>query len=100
MSPEQILSTPLRPFGFWDFRKKKHIKSLVFAQEYLRSCWAYGPGRSVKKRSKSSNLHSKKKILPRRVGFFMSDVTSGGLLGHFGPICLALGANRYVVVFR
>ena len=27
-------------------------------------------------------------------GFFVSDVVSGGLLGHLGPLCLALGANR------
>jgi len=27
-------------------------------------------------------------------GFFVSDVISGGLLGHLGPLCLALGANR------
>jgi len=26
--------------------------------------------------------------------FFVSDVISGGLLGHLGPLCLALGANR------
>ena len=26
-------------------------------------------------------------------GFFVSDVISGGLLGHLGPLCLALGAN-------
>jgi len=50
---------------FLGISEKKHIKSLVFTQEYLRSCWAYGPGRSVNKRSKSSNLHSKKKFLPR-----------------------------------
>jgi len=31
--------------------------------------------------------------------FFSSDVISGGLLGHLGPLCLALGTNRYVVVF-
>ena len=24
-------------------------------------------------------------------GFFVSDIISGGLLGHFGPLCLALG---------
>jgi len=27
-------------------------------------------------------------------GFFVSDVISGGLLGHLGPLCLALGTNR------
>jgi len=26
--------------------------------------------------------------------FFVSDVISGGLFGHLGPLCLALGANR------
>ena len=70
ISHEQILLTPLRPFGFWDFRKKKHMESLVFTQEYLRSCWAYGPGRSVKKRSMSSSLHSKNNFLPRGWFFY------------------------------
>ena len=28
------------------------------------------------------------------LGLSVSDVTSGGLLGHLGPICLALEANR------
>ena len=27
-------------------------------------------------------------------GFFVSDIISGGLLGHLGPLCLALGTNR------
>ena len=37
----------------------------------------------------------KKKIfLLGECGFFVSDVTNGGLLGHLGPLCLALGANR------
>jgi len=27
-------------------------------------------------------------------GFFVSDIISGGLLGHLGPLCLALGINR------
>jgi len=26
--------------------------------------------------------------------FFVSDVISAGLLGHLGPLCLALAANR------
>jgi len=29
----------------------------------------------------------------------VSDVISGGLLGHLGPLCLALGPNRLMVVF-
>jgi len=27
-------------------------------------------------------------------GFFVSDVISGGLLGHLGQLCLALDPNR------
>jgi len=27
-------------------------------------------------------------------GLSVSDVISGGLLGHLGPLCLDLGANR------
>jgi len=34
-----------------------------------------------------------KKFLLGGCGLFVSDVTSGGLLGHLGPLCLALGAN-------
>jgi len=60
----------------------------------------YRPGKSLKRRSKSSSLHSKKKFLLGECGFFVSDVISGGLLEHLGPLCLALGANRLVVVFR
>ena len=29
-----------------------------------------------------------------RFGLSVSDVRSGGLFGHLGPLCLALGANR------
>ena len=36
----------------------------------------------------------KKIILFGGYAFFVSDVISGGLLGHLGPLCLALGANR------
>jgi len=60
----------------------------------------YRPGKSLKRRGKSSSLHSKKNFLLGGCGFFVSDVISGGLLGHLGPLCLALGANRELVVFR
>jgi len=39
-------------------------------------------------------LHSKKIFLVGECGFFVSDVISGGLIGHLGPLYLALGANR------
>ena len=38
-------------------------------------------------------------FFPWGVRVFVSDVISGRLLGHLGPLCLALGANRQVVVF-
>ena len=41
-----------------------------------------------------ASLHSKKSFLVEGCGFFVSDVRSGGLLGHLGPLYLALDANR------
>jgi len=37
---------------------------------------------------------TRKKIFAWGCRFFVSDVISGGLLGHFGPLYLVLGANR------
>jgi len=37
---------------------------------------------------------TQKKFFAWGVRFFVSDVISGGLFGHLGPFCLALGANR------
>jgi len=79
---------------FRGFLEKKHLNARGFVWEYLRSCMGYGPGRSVKTRSKSCSLLSKKNFLLGEYGFFVSDVISGGLLGHLGPLCLALGTNR------
>jgi len=80
--------------AFGDFWKKICLNARGFARKYLRSCMRYGPGRSVKRRGKSSSLHSKKNFLLGGCGFFVSDVISEGLLGHLGPLCLALGANH------
>ena len=85
---------------FRGFSKKKHLNARGFVQEYLRSCTGYELGQSVQRRGKSSSLHSEKFFLLRECGFFVSDVISGGLLGHLGPLCLALGTNCLVVVFR
>jgi len=52
----------------------------------------YRPGKSIKKRSQSSRIDSKKICVG--MGVSVSDFISGGLLGHLGPLCLALGANR------
>jgi len=37
---------------------------------------------------------TQKKFIGWRCRFFVSDVKSGGLLGHLGPLYLALGANH------
>jgi len=88
-----FLLTIWRPAAFGDFRKKR-LNAHGFVREYLRSCLGYRPSRSVKRRGKSSCLHSKKYFLLGGCGFFVSDIISGGLLGHLGPLRLALGANR------
>jgi len=36
---------------------------------------------------------TQKNFLLRGCGFFVSDIISGRLSGHLGPLCLALGAN-------
>jgi len=33
-------------------------------------------------------------------GLFVGDVISGVLLGHFGPLHLAVGPNRWIKVFH
>jgi len=63
-----------------------------FAREFLWSSKHYGPGQKLKRLGKSCSLHLKK-ILVGGLRIFVSDVISGGLLGHLGPLCLALGLN-------
>jgi len=41
-----------------------------------------------------SNCYASGNWLPQGYGFFVSDVISGGPLGHLGPLYLALGLNR------
>jgi len=40
------------------------------------------------------NFKKKKIFVVRECGFFVGDVIHGGLLGHLGPLHLALGPNR------
>jgi len=89
----KLLLTLWHSLGFGDFQEKKHLNARGFAREFLWSGILYRPGKSLKRRGKSSSLHSKNFLLGV-CGFFVSDVISGGLLGHLGPLCLALGANR------
>jgi len=87
------------PGGFRDFQKKKHLTHVVFRGNFSGLVCSTDLVK-VSRRGKFSSLHSKKKILFGWCRFFVSDVISGGILGHLGPLCLALGASREVVVFR
>jgi len=78
----------------WGFSEKNCLNARGFVWEFLRSGMLCRPGTNLKRRGKSSSLHFKKIFSLGCYGFFMSDIISGGLLGHLGPLCLALGAKR------
>jgi len=79
---------------FRGFSEKKRLNAHGFAREFLQSGMLYRPGKNIKRRGKSSSQHSKITFFAWGCEFFVSDVISGGLLGHLGPLCLALGANH------
>jgi len=54
---------------FQGFSEKKHLNARGFAREFLRSGMLYRTGKSLKRRGKSSSLHSKKKFCSGDVGF-------------------------------
>ena len=83
-----------RPTAFRDFRKKKHRNACGFAREFFQSGQCYRPGQRLKRHGKSCCLHLKKNFLVGGYGFFVSDVISGGFLGHLDPLHLALGSNH------
>jgi len=77
---------PLRPAGainslasnfFRGFSEKKTLNAHGFADEHLWSGMVYRPGKSLKRRGKSSSLHLKKNFLLGGYGFFVNDVIIG-----------------------
>jgi len=74
-----LASTRIRGFS-----EKKRLNAHGFAREFLWSGMLYRPGKSLKTRGKSFSLHSKLNFLLEGCGLSVSDVISGGLLGHFG----------------
>ena len=54
---------------FRGFSEKKRLNACGYAREYLRSCSGYGPGRSVKRRGKSSMSAFEKIFCLGGVGF-------------------------------
>ena len=80
-----------RPLGFGNFQKKR-LNAHGFALEFLRSGMLERPGKSLKRRSNLLVCTRKNNFL--HGGGFVSDIISGGLLGHLDSLFLALGANR------
>jgi len=81
-----------------EFSRQKNRITRGFAQEFLWSgirihiCYIFG--KRLKRRGKSSSPHSKTNFLLGVCGFFVSDIINGRLVGHRGPLYLALGANH------
>ena len=92
-------STLWRLAAFEDFRKKtpKHTWLCVGISLLLYGIRTWSKGQKTHQVFQSA---FEKIFFVGGLGVFVRDVTSGGLLGHLGPLCLAQGANRQVVVFR
>jgi len=43
---------------------------------------------------------TRKNFFAWECGYFVSDIISGRLLGHFGPLCLALGARNGSILLK
>jgi len=63
-----FLLTLWRPAAFGDFRKKR-LNTHGIAGEFIQSSMLYRPGKSLKRRSKSSSLHLKKIFCLGDAGF-------------------------------
>jgi len=77
---------------FWQFLQKKQ----QFRLPYQRPSSSAHCARELFNGSNGSASLvdcTQKTFLPEGCVFFVSDVISGGLFGHLGPLCLALGAN-------
>jgi len=81
--PLAVVLNTLASARSWEFSEKKRLNTRSFAWEILWSGKLYRPGKSLKRRGKSSSLHSKKNLLLGVCRFFVSDVINGGHLGHF-----------------
>jgi len=88
------LLTLRHPGGFSDF----HKTNSSFQLPYQHPSSSAGCTRELFNGSNGSaslvHCTQKKIFLLGGAGFFVRDVISEGLLGHHGPLCLALGANR------
>jgi len=79
--------------GFGDFRKKNSS----FRLPYQRPSSSANCARELFNGSNGSASLvdcTQKNCFAWGCRFFVSDIISGGLLGHLGPLCLAVAANR------
>jgi len=78
------------PGAFQDFRKN--------TETHVALCRNFSRSVSATDLVKASNNVASLLVCTRKnffgCGFFVSDIISGRVLGHLGPLCLALGANR------
>jgi len=86
--------TLLEPAGFGDFRKKNSSFWLPYQRPSSSADWARELFNGSNGSASLVDCTRKNFSCLGVAVFFVSDVISGGLLGHLGPLCLALGANR------
>jgi len=95
-----IILNSLASAWFPGFSKKKNASTHVALRGNFSSLVCSTGLVKVSKDAASLLVCTRKKIFCLGDAGFLSEVISGRLLGHLGPLCLALGANRSVVVFR
>jgi len=87
----EICLTLSRPAKIGNACAKTTGSHVALRRNFSGPVSASRPGHRLKRRDKSFSLQI---FFLGGCGFFMSDVLSGGLLGHLGLLYLALGANR------
>jgi len=79
--------------AFGDFREKNTKMHVALCGNFSGPVSATDPVKGSKDVA-SLLVCTQKKFWGGGCGFFVSDVISGGILGHLGPLHLTLGSNR------
>ena len=90
---ERNSSTLWHPAAFGDFREKNADTHVALRGNFSGPISTTDPVKSSKDEA-SLVACTRKNFFAWGCGFFVSDIISRGLLGHLGPLCLALGTNR------
>jgi len=77
--------------GFSEKKLPKRMWLCAGISPLLFGLWTWSKGQKTRQVFWSA---LEKKFFAWEMRVFVSDVISGGLLGHLGPLCLALGANH------